>query len=85
MLSTHFIYGYMMSVKEGTKEMFDLTTHSTHFYLRFLYGGRQVVKDLIAREETCCCQQGFFYMHHPTDRIIHTTAFVIPVVEQWLE
>ena len=30
-------------------------------------------------------QQGFFYMHHPTDRIIHTTAFVKPVVEHWLE
>ena len=24
------------------------------------------------------------YMHHPTDRIIYTTAFVIPVVEHWL-
>ena len=24
-------------------------------------------------------------MHHPTDRIIHTTAFVAPVVEHWLE
>ena len=22
---------------------------------------------------------GFFYMHHPTDRITHTTAFVTPV------
>ena len=29
--------------------------------------------------------QGFFYMHHPTDRIIHTMAFVTPVVEHWLE
>ena len=28
---------------------------------------------------------GSFYMHHPTDRIAHTTAFVIPVVEHWLE
>ena len=27
----------------------------------------------------------FFYMHHPTDRIIHTTAFVTPVVEHLLE
>ena len=27
----------------------------------------------------------FFYMHHPTDRIEHTTAFVTPVVEHWLE
>ena len=24
-------------------------------------------------------------MYHPTDRIAHTTAFVTPVVEQWLE
>ena len=29
--------------------------------------------------------KGFFYMHHPTDRITHTTAFVTPVVEHWLE
>ena len=26
-----------------------------------------------------------FYMHHPTDRIAHTTAFVTTVVEHWLE
>ena len=24
-------------------------------------------------------------MHHPTDRIIHTTTFVTPVMEHWLE
>ena len=24
-------------------------------------------------------------MHHPTDWIAHTMAFVIPVVEHWLE
>ena len=24
-------------------------------------------------------------MHHPTDRLTHTTAFVTPVVEHWLE
>ena len=24
-------------------------------------------------------------MHHPTDRIAHTTAFVTQVVEHWLE
>ena len=24
-------------------------------------------------------------MHHPKDRITHTTAFVTPVVEHWLE
>ena len=27
----------------------------------------------------------FFYMHHPTDRTAHTTAFATPVVEHWLE
>ena len=27
----------------------------------------------------------FFYMHHPIDRIVHTTASVTPVVEHWLE
>ena len=29
-------------------------------------------------------QQGFL-MYHPTDRIAHTTYFVIPVVERWME
>ena len=24
-------------------------------------------------------------MHHPIDRIAHTTAFVTPVVDHWLE
>ena len=24
-------------------------------------------------------------MHHPTDRMTHTTAFVTPVIEHWLE
>ena len=24
-------------------------------------------------------------MHHPTDRMTHTTVFVTPVVEHWLE
>ena len=28
---------------------------------------------------------GFFYMNHPIDRIAHTTAFVTPVMEHWLE
>ena len=25
------------------------------------------------------------YMHHPTDRITHTTAFDTPVVEHWMK
>ena len=27
----------------------------------------------------------FFYLHHLTDGIIHTTAFLTPVMEHWLE
>ena len=52
------------------------------FYLR-LYGVRHMVKDHSDSEKGN--QQGFFYMHHPTDRITHTTAFVTQVVEHWLE
>ena len=48
---------------------------------------------LIVRKETRCRHIGYsyrltarvFYMHHPTDRITHTMAFVTPVVEHWLE
>ena len=48
---------------------------------------------LIVRKKTRCRHIGYsyrltarvFYMHHPTDRITHTTAFVTPVVEHWLE
>ena len=68
--------------------MFYLTTHSTHF----IYG--YMVKDHLdsEREETRSCHMGYsfrlasmvFYMHHPTDRIAHTMAFVTLVVEHWL-
>ena len=30
-------------------------------------------------------QQGFFYILHPRDRIVHTMAFMAPVLEHWLE
>ena len=30
-------------------------------------------------------QLGIFYMYHPEDRISHTTAFGIPVVEYWMK
>ena len=60
------------------------------FYLR-LYGVRHVVKGHSDSERgnplptLSVKQQGLFYMHHPTDRISHATAFVTPVVEHWLE
>ena len=56
------------------------------FYLR-LYGIGHTVKDVqIERKPAAATtwathfdyQQGFFYMHHPTEMIAHTTAFDTP-------
>ena len=56
------------------------------FYLR-LHGVRHLVKGHSDSEWATLSdyQQGFFYMHHPTDKMTHTTAFVTPVVDHWLE
>ena len=64
------------------------------FYLR-LYGIRHTVKDHSDSKRGNPLpphgllfpinSKGSFYMHHPTDRIAHTTAFVTPVMEHWLE
>ena len=74
--------------------MFYLTTHSTHF----IYG--YMASDIWFKDHSDSekgnplpphrlllpiSSKGSFYMHHPTDRITHTTAFVAPVVEHWLE
>ena len=45
------------------------------FYFR-LYGVRYMVKDHSDSERRNPLQQGFFYMHHPTEGIKHTTSFV---------
>ena len=56
------------------------------FYL-CLYGIDHMVTNQIGRERKPAAttratlseeQQGIFYMHHPTDRMVHTTAFVTP-------
>ena len=59
------------------------------------------MKENVAREEIRCCHymgnsfrlaaRGLLCApphrqdSHPTDRIVHTTAFVTPVMEHWLE
>ena len=46
---------------------------------------------MIVRKETRCRHIGYSYrltarvLFHAPDRITHTTAFVTPVVEHWLE
>ena len=74
--------------------MFYLTIHSTHFIL-CLYGIRHMVKDHSDSERGNPLpphgilfpinSKGSFIMYHPTDRIVHTTAFVTLYVEHWLE
>ena len=63
------------------------------FYLR-LYGIIHMVKDhsdceggnpLPPHGLLIPISRKVFYMHHPTDRITHTMAFVTPIVEHWLE
>ena len=64
------------------------------FYLQ-LYGVGHMVKDHSDSERGnplpphgllfLIHSKVFFYMHHSTDRIAYTTAFVTPVVEHWLE
>ena len=53
------------------------------FYIR-LYGVRHMEKDQSDSEKGNPLPS-LFYMHHPTDRITHTRAFVTPVVVLWLE
>ena len=84
--------GVSIIVTSIRKEMFYLTTHSTHFYLR-LYGVRHMVKDHSDSERGNplslhellfpISSNGSFIC--TIDRITHTTAFVTPVVNHWLE
>ena len=76
-------------VGERKKKMFYLTTHSTHFIYGYMMSDIWQRTTQIAKEETRCRHMGYsfrlFCMHHPTDRITHTTVFVKPVMEHWLE
>ena len=77
----------MDAVMDGRKEMFYLTTHSTHFmygYMASTIRYRTIVKGNSLSPHGLLfsmCSKVFFYVHHPTDRIAHTTVCVIPVVE----
>ena len=67
----------------GEREMFYLTTHSTHFIYDYMVSDIWLRTILIVRKETRCRHIGYSY--RLTARITHTTAFVTPVVEHWLE
>ena len=85
---------YAEPSRHGRKEMFYLTTHSTHFIYGYMASDIWLKTILIVRKETRCRHMGYslrltarvlLYAPSPTDRIAHTTAFVTPVVEHWLE
>ena len=77
---------------EGRKEMFYLTTHSTHFIYGYMESDIWLRTILIVRKETRCHHIGYSFrltarvlLYSPSHRIAHTTAYVTPVVEHWLE
>ena len=93
----HFLLSFSLNINcgLGRKEGYVLFNDALNtFYLR-LYGVIHMVKDHSESERGNplpphgllfpISSKGFFYMHHHTDRIAHTTAFVTPVVEHWLE
>ena len=69
-------------LRQGRKETFYLMIHSTHFIYGYMAPNKWI------RKPTPFYNLGLeerdFYMPHPTDRIAHTTALVIPVMENWL-
>ena len=73
------------SCQSGRKEMFYLTTHSTHFIDSYMVSAK--VKDYSDSEREnplywlhFSISNEIIYMHHPINRIAHTTAFVNPVI-----
>ena len=78
---------------EGRKDVYYLTTHSTNLVTVIWRRTYDKGPTQIAREETRCRHMGYTFRlparvllyAHPTYRIAHTTAFVKPVVEHWLE
>ena len=72
------IYGLRIYII-GTKDGNVLFNDALNTFYLWLYGIIYMVKDHSDSERK------LFYMHHPTDRMTHTTAFVTPVMEHWLE
>ena len=68
--------------------MLYLTTHSTHFIYGYMASNIWLRTILIVRKENRCRHIGYSFRltaRVRTDRIAHTTDFVTPVVEHWLE
>ena len=93
MLSNCRVVADKVWIQQRRKEMFYLTTHSTHFIL-WLYGVGHMVKDHSDSERgNLLPPHGLCFPISSKcsliciipDRIIHTMVFVTPAVEHWLE
>ena len=84
----------IISDKYGKKEgdvIFDNTLNT--FYLDLCGVCHRYMTTQMVRKETCCYQFTVYYfwltardfLHAPSHRIVHTTAFVTTAVEHWLE
>ena len=65
------------------REMFYLTTHSTHFIYGYMASDIWLRTILIVRKETRCCHIGYSY--RLTARVLLYAPSHTPVVEHWLE
>ena len=84
----------LLQEEEGRKEMLLFNDALNTFYLR-LYGVKHIVKNHSDKERGNplpphrllfpISNKGYFICIIPQNRITHTTAFVTPVVEHWLE
>ena len=74
MLISHICIGTILT----KEEMVYFTMHSKYFVYSYIEVG-YMINDHIDNDQ----QQSIFYMHIPTERAVYT-AFVTPVVEQWL-
>ena len=85
-------YRFIKTICYGRKEGNVLFNDALNTFYLWLYGVRHMVKDHSDSEkETCCRHIGYSFrlaarvLVYEPDRIAHTTAFVTPVVEHWLE
>ena len=79
----------------GRKEGNILFNNALNTFYLWLYGVAHMVKDHSDSKRGnplpphgllfLISSKGSFICNHPTDRIAHTTVFVTPVMEDWLE
>ena len=80
----YFVSFMLCSIKERMKRFNDVLNT---FYMASDHSDRDREKPAAATIWTTLSdqQQEVFYMHHTIYRIVHTMAFIRPVVEHWLK